>query len=155
MRGDCHSYAKRRRGFSLVEVVFAIFMVATGASVIIATLPIATVSRARADMQNKAVGFAQKELEAIRGLGYANATPSQLYTNGLIDSTTPLSGNTYTANAVDSASYDNIGRLLPSGNATVTVSQADIDLRQVSVTVTWRDRGTTRTFSVGTLVANL
>lgn len=155
MRGDCHSYARRRRGFSLVEVVFAIFMVATGASVIIATLPIATISRARADMQNKAVGFAQKELEAIRGLGYANAGASQLYTYGLIDSTTAVGTNTYSATSVDSTSYDNISRLLPSGKATVTVVQSDIDLRQVTVTVTWNDRGTTRTFSVGTLIANL
>ncbi len=106
-------------------------------------------------MQNKAVAFAQKELEAIRGLGYANATSTQLLAYGLIDSTTPLVTNTYPATNVDSASYDNIGRLLPSGTATVAVSQTDIDLRQVTVTVTWNDRGTTRTFSLGTLIANL
>ncbi|HWA84063.1 MAG TPA: hypothetical protein VG820_11535, partial [Fimbriimonadaceae bacterium] len=135
--------------------MFAIFLVGTGASVVIATLPIATTSRARADMQNKAVAFAQKELEAIRGLGYANATSTQLLAYGLIDSTTPLVTNTYPATNVDSASYDNIGRLLPSGTATVAVSQTDIDLRQVTVTVTWNDRGTTRTFSLGTLIANL
>jgi prepilin-type N-terminal cleavage/methylation domain-containing protein len=144
-----------RSGFSFIEVLFAIFLVGLAASIVTATLPIANTSRARADMQNKAVGLAQKELEAVKGLGYANATAAQLYAYGLIDSTTPVAGTTYSFTNVDTAVLDNPSRLLPGCTATLTVTQPQIDLRQVTVTVTWNERGKTRTFTTGTLIANL
>ena len=155
MKGTRPRSISSQRGFSYIEVVFAIFLLATGASVVITTLPIANNSLARADFQNKAVGLAQKEIEAIRGLGYANVTSTQLATYGLVDSSSPIGENTYSFTNVDSAALDNAALLLPSGTATVTITQADIDLRQVSVTITWNERGSTRTFTDGTLIANL
>jgi prepilin-type N-terminal cleavage/methylation domain-containing protein len=154
MRGVRHS-AIRRRGFSLIEVVFAIFLVATGAAVVVATMPIANSSRAKADLNNKAVGLAQKQLEAIRGLGYANLTPAQLYSYGLIDSTTPISTNTYACTNSDYSSYDSPSRVLPTGMGWVKVEQVDLDLRQVTVSISYNERGKTRTYTLGTLVANL
>lgn len=147
--------SKRRRGFTLIEVLFAIFLVGVAASIVTATLPIANTSRARADMQNKAVGLAQKELEGIRGAGYANTSATQLYSLNLIDSPTPVSGSTYSFTNVDTLALDNPARLLPSCTAAVTITQPSIDLKQVTVTVTWIERGTTRTFTTGTLIANL
>jgi prepilin-type N-terminal cleavage/methylation domain-containing protein len=162
MKGERLQLRKRTRGFTLIEIVFALFLLATGAIITTAALPIANTQRARADMQNKAVGLAQKEIEAIRGLGYANATGAQLYSYGMIDNTTPLAGypsgstdNTYSFTNADSSAYDNPARLLPSCTARVRVIQVDIDLKQVSVTVTWVERGVTRTFTDGTLIANL
>lgn len=155
MRGKQPNSSRKRSGFTLIEVLFAIFLVATAAGIVIATLPIANNSRGRADMQNKAVGLAQKELEAIRGMGYANAAASQLVTYGLIDSATPTTGTTYSFTNSDSAAFDNPARLLPSGQGSVTITQSDIDLKQVTVTVTWVERGVTRSFTTGTLIANL
>jgi type II secretory pathway pseudopilin PulG len=139
----------------LIEVVFAIFLVATGAAIIAATMPISNSSRAKADLQNKAVGLAQKQLEAVRGLGYANITAGQLYSYGLIDSTTPISTNTYSFTNTDYSSYDNPSRVLPTGTGWVKIEQVDLDLRQITIGVTWNDRGTTRSYTLGTLVANL
>ena len=76
---------KRQGGFSLIEVLFAIFLSAMCAMVLAAGMPIANSSRARADAYNKATGLAQKQIEAIRTLGYPNATASQLASVGLID----------------------------------------------------------------------
>jgi len=146
---------KFRRGFSLIEVLIAVFVVSLCAVVVAATMPTANRSRRKADLTSKAVGLAQKQVEAIRGLGYANATASQLQTYGLIDSVSPVSTDTYSFTNSDSARLDNPSRVLPSGVGRVKIEQADIDLRRITVTVTWSDMGTTRSFTLGTLVANL
>jgi len=162
MRGERCRRRTKSSGYTLIEIVFALFLLATGAVVTTAALPIANTDRARADMLNKAVGLTQKEVEAIRGLGYANANASQLYFYNLIDSTTPLSNfpstsstATYSFTQSDSSANDSPATLLPGCTATVTVTQADIDLISISVTVTWNEQGTTRTYSDGTLIANL
>ena len=146
---------KRRKGFSFVEVLFAVFLVAMSASIVVATMPIANKSRAKADYNNKATGLAEKQLEAIRGLGYSNCTPTALLTNGMIDSVTPISTNTYSFTNSDTTALDNPARILPTGTGKVLIEQPDLDLRRVIVTISWVERGATRTVTVGTLIANL
>lgn len=143
------------KGFSLIEVLFAVFLVALCAVIVAASMPLANKARIRADQYNKALNLAQKQLEAIRGKGYANATPSQLFALGLIDSTSPVATNTYSFTNSDSAALDNPARILPNGMGTVLVEQADLDLRRVIVTVQWNDQGTNRQVQLGTLIANL
>ncbi len=146
---------KRRRGHVFIEILFAIFLLGLAATILAATMPVANRARATADLNNKAVSMAQKQLEAIRGLGYANATPEQLFSNGLIDTTTPSATNTYPFTNSDSTSLDNPSRILPSGTGTVKVEQVDLDLRRVTITVKYVMRGSNRTFTIGTLIANL
>ena len=146
---------RRKRGYTFVEVLFAVFLVACSAAIVAATLPVANVSRARASLLNKASGLAQKQLEAIRGLGYANATVGQLSSFGLIDSTTPVETNTYAFSNVDAPALDNPARILPGGTGTVLIEQAELDLRRIVVTVRWNERGRNRTYVIGTLLANL
>jgi Tfp pilus assembly protein PilV len=143
----------RVKGFSLVEVLFSVFLVVVCASIVAATMPVA--NRARADLYNKALNLAQKQLETIRGRGYANATVGQIYAAGLIDSTTPVETNTYLFTNSDSASLDEPSRILPQGTGKVMVEQADLDLRRVIVTVTWRVNGQTKSVQLGSLIANL
>lgn len=146
---------KTVRGFSLIEVLFAIFLASICAMILAASMPVANNSRARADLYNKATSLAQKQLEAISGLGYANATPAQLESFNLIDSATPVGTNTYSFSNVDIAQLDNPAQVLPNGSGTVEVSQVDLDLRKVVVTVNWVDRGRNRSLKLGTLIANL
>lgn len=146
---------KRKRGSTLIESLFAVFLVLSAATVVLVTMPMGTTSRAIADLNNKAMGLAQKEIEAIRSLGYANATASQLYSFALIDSTSPIATNTYSFTNADSASRDNPARILPSGTGSVKIEQIDLDLRRITVTITYSDRGNTKSVSVGTLIANI
>jgi len=118
-------------------------------------MPLANKARIRADLYNKALNLAQKQLEAIRGKGYANATASQLFSLGLIDNTTPIAANTYSFTNSDSAALDNPSLILPGGSGSVLVEQADLDLRRIIVTVRWNDQGTSRQVQLGTLIANL
>lgn len=148
---------RKQRGFTLIEVLFAIFLVVVCAYVVMATMPIANTSRAKASDLDKAMGLAQKQLEAIRGLGYANLTATQLASYGLIDSANPINGttDTYSFTNSDSANLDNPGLILTNGSGTVQIDQVSPDLRRVVVNVNWRDRVQYKNFSVGTLIANL
>jgi prepilin-type N-terminal cleavage/methylation domain-containing protein len=145
----------KRKGFSLIEVLFAVFLMGVCAAIVAACMPVANNSRARADLNNKATSMAQKQLEAIRGLGYANATAEQLYAKGLLDSATAIEGDTYTFTAVDTGVLDSPAYILPEGEGFVTITQPDTDLRQIVVEVKWVDRGKEKTVQIGTMVANL
>lgn len=145
----------KRRGFSLIEVLMAIFLVVMCSMIVVATMPIATASREKADLMSKATGIAQKQIEALRGVGYPNLVPTQMLAFGLIDSATPVATNTYSFNNADTAVFDSPALVLPSGTGRVLVEQVDFDLRRVTVTVTYVERGITRTSRLATLVANL
>ena len=97
----------RKSGVTLIEVLFAMFLVVACALIVAATMPIADIARGKADLMSKATGMAQKQLEAIRGVGYANINAPALAAAGLIDSTTPITTSTYSFTNSDSANRDN------------------------------------------------
>lgn len=147
--------SNKKRGHTLVEAMFAVFLALTCALIFGATMPMASTSRAKADMRTTAAGLAQKQLEAIKAGGYANVTAQRMHANGLIDSLAPVVGTTYSFTNADSAATDSPAQVLPGGQGTVTIDQLDLELRQVIVEVTYLDRGEARSFRIGTLVANL
>lgn len=147
--------SNKKRGHTLVEAMFAIFLALVCALIFGATMPIANTSRAKADMRTTAVGLAQKQLEAIKAGGYANVTAQRMFDNGLIDSLTTVAPNTYSFTTADSAATDSPSQVLPSGQGTVQVNQLDLELREVIIEVKYLDRGEERVVRIGTLVANL
>lgn len=146
---------KRSQGFSLAEVVFAIFLLSIVASIMAATLPLANSSRARADMLNKATFVAQKEMESLRNIGYVNLNSTQLFANGLIDSTAANANGSWNFTNVDQGSGDSPARVLPSGTGTVAITQVASDLRSITVTVNWTERGRNRSVQFSSYVGNL
>jgi len=145
----------RKSGITLLEVLFAMVLVLACALIVAATMPIADVARGKADLLNKAGGLAQKQLEAIRGVGYANMNPTALAGYGYIDSTTQIASNTYSFSNSDNANLDNPALILPSGAGTVKVEQWQVNLIRLTITVTYNDNQRNRSVTVGTLVANL
>jgi len=146
---------RNQRAFSLIENLFGIFLVAVAAAVMAATLPIANSSRARADLLNKATGIAQKHLELIKNAGYQNATPSNLYNLGLLDSPAPASNGMYPFTNVDNGAYDAPSQVLPDGKGFVGITPVSTDLVEVTVLLTWTDRGQNKSLTVSTFLANL
>ncbi len=136
-------------------MMLTVFLVTICAGIVATAMPTATVGRQKSMYRNRAVALAQKQMEAIKRLGYPNIAPNALLNAGLIDSTTTVATNTYSFTNVDSLVADDAARLLPSGAARVTIEQADIELKRVILRVTWSENGQTKTYEVGTLVANL
>lgn len=146
---------RRKRGYTLIEVLFAVFMVLICAMIVAATMPISNVSRTKAQDLQRAMSIAQKELEAIQGEGFSGISASALANDNLLDSSTAISPNTYSFTNTDSANYDSPAQLLTNGTGTVQITQVNLNMVQVVVTVKWRDRVQYKTYSVGTLIANL
>ena len=163
----------RQRGFTYIEILVSLFLVSASIAIIGITLPVASNARGKTALIDKAMSQAQKELELVRGLGYASLTSTQMYAAGAIDNptatatstttgTSPVTGSsvsiagaTYSFTSVDTAVQDSPAQALPSGTGRLLVEQVDTDVRRVTVTITWSDRGTTRSYSTGTIVANL
>ncbi|MBS1723931.1 MAG: hypothetical protein JSS66_13370 [Armatimonadetes bacterium] len=144
----------KTRGALLTEVMFAIAIALVCALLFAATMPVANRSRAKADMMNRAIGLAQKELEAMKGVD-SSLNPTTLKNAGILDSEVPVSPNKYSFTNADTAAFDNPAKVLPNGKGTVTIELIDIELRRVVVEVTWKENGKDRSYKVGTLVANL
>lgn len=163
----------RTRGFTYIEVIVSLFLVMASIAVVAVTLPASTAARGKSTLLDKAMALAQKELEKVRGAGYANITATQLYSIGAIDSAAPtqststiglspvsagtetIAGSTYSFTSADAAAQDSPAIVLPSGIGRITVEQVDTDVRRLTVTVSWSDRGVTRSFSTGTIICNL
>ena len=144
-----------RRGFTLLEVLFAVFLVSICALIVLATVPIANTSRTKADYMSKATSLAEKEIEQVRAVGYLNLSPTQLYQCNLIDSAQPVSANTYSFTNTDLGANDSPSSLLPKGAGTVSVTQLTNYLRTITVCVTWTEGSKQRSAQIGTVVMNL
>lgn len=155
MKTGPKSRRKKWGGQTLIEVLLALFMLTVAVTILAATMPVANRSTVKADFVGKAAGLAQKELESIRNLGYANLSGTVLASNGLLDSATQSAANTYTFTNIDLGVVDSIATIMPAGAGTVMIEQVNIDLRRITITVSWTERGTRRNFVLGTLVANL
>lgn len=146
---------RRNRGFSLIENLFGIFMVAVIASIMAATIPLANRNRASADNSNKAIGIAQKELETIKNVGFPNITATNLATVGLLDSATAAGNGMYPFTNVDNGVVDSPALILPQGRGYVGLTDVATDLRRITVLITWTERNTNKSITVATYVANL
>lgn len=144
-----------RRGFTFAETLLSVFIVASAATIVGATMPVATMSKTKAAYGSLAANYAQKQIEQMKMLGYQNLNATRLSAAGLIDSATPTSGTTFSMANTDNAFGGHVGAILPSGTASMTLTQEANELRRIVIIVNWNERGNTRSYTVGTLVANL
>ncbi|MEI7985328.1 MAG: type II secretion system protein [Armatimonadota bacterium] len=150
-------YVKRRKnnGFTLIEVMLSVFMVTCAGAILASAMPAATVSRMKGNYLNKAANFAQKEVELMKAQTYSNLTATKLFSADLIDSTSTIATNTYSCNNTDAAVGDRVSDILPNGTASVKIEQVDLELKRITLTVNWSEKGRSRSYVVGSLVANL
>lgn len=146
---------RNQHGFSMMEGLFAIFLAAISAIIFAAALPAANSSRSRADMLNKAVGIAQKQMEAMKAAGYTRLNGPDLYEIGLLDSPSPGGNGMMPFTNVDTNAYDSPSQVLPQGKGYVGIEQVALDLRSLIIRMEWTDRGNDRNIVIASFVANL
>jgi prepilin-type N-terminal cleavage/methylation domain-containing protein len=117
------------RGFTLIEVVIAIFLVGLLA-VLTANILTATPLATHAKEEQTALAIASNRMEALRAGGYAAL---------------PASG------PFSDASLAN----LPGGSGEVTVSTYNSNTKEVTVTVSWNEDGTPHDVVLTTLVTEI
>lgn len=122
-------YMRTRRGFTLIEVVIATFLIGLLAVLTANILTAAPLSR-HAEEKNTALVIASSKLEALRAEGYEALPASGAFTD-------PALAN------------------LPGGSGTITVSQYNDKTKEVTVTVTWDEGETTSDVAVTTLITEI
>lgn len=160
-----HRAHRTLRAHTLIEAMFASFLALTCALIFTATIPVANLTRGKADHMNSATSLAQKMLERVRRDGYPNAENSRFVVNGLADASTLVSTSAYGCGPigeqaleftnVDASVVDSPAKVLPGGKGYIFSTQAGIDMRRVTVVVAWKENSVTKSVRLTTLVANL
>ncbi|MHB1458357.1 MAG: type IV pilus modification PilV family protein [Armatimonadota bacterium] len=107
---SCNRYSISKQGFTLVEVLMAIFVLALSALMLSAIFPIAQTARIKGLHTTNAVNLAQKRIEELRSAGYSSTEPS-----------------TTTAGVTE----------LPNGVETISITQYISNVRKIEVSITW------------------
>ncbi|MHB1000978.1 MAG: type II secretion system protein [Armatimonadota bacterium] len=111
MRKTLHTYQHNKNGFTLIEVMLTIFLLALSAMMVAAIYPTAQISRQKAVHMTFAMNLAKLEIEQKISAGYANVTPSSPITSAELN--------------------------LPNSTKTITISQYAPNIRKVEVSITW------------------
>lgn len=128
-----HCYTKTHpRAFTLIEVVVSLFIVSVTIALSAAILHSVTLSH-HSEFEGNALSIASTQLENARGLGYSALTVG----------TTTFS--------------DTLLSALPSGYGQLVVTDYNVKTKEVKVTVSWRDQGSSSTSSttLTTLVTSI
>lgn len=141
---------RSRRGFSLVEIVVAVFLMSMAVLMFGAFYPTAARASRMSGNHSQAISEVQHKVDQLRAVGYGRLTYGELRAAGIIDASP--NAQPYRFDGID-----NLGALLPNAQGTLSISSAGTDLAQVTVRVTWAgapSKAMEGTHEVTILVAN-
>lgn len=131
-------FSNSQKGFSLLEIVLALFLVVSVAAILLTTGGSLFTTRS-SRLQTTAARVASKEIEALRNADFASVT---------VGGSQPLSNPS-----------DSDLAKLPSSQASKTVSNypdppesPDPQMKRVTITVSWVDNNVTKTYTTDTLI---
>lgn len=119
-----------RRGATLLEVVFAVFIVAGAALVFSALIPPAVKSEKMVASHQQAISIIQHKIDQLRGVGYGRLTYSELLDAGIIDSSPSSSPYQFTQ-------VDQLTTFYRQATGTIAISDFDANIRRATITLTW------------------
>lgn len=119
----------RRKGFSLVEVIIAIFLIALGATILGAIFPLASKSGKMVGNHEQAASIVQHKIDQLRGVGYGRLTWSELYDAGIIDSKT--------TQPYEFTGVDELAKIYPNPKGTIEISNFSSNIKKVTVSLVW------------------
>lgn len=128
--GRFNSTRRRLSGSSLIEIMFAIFIVAGAALVFAALIPPAVKSEKMVASHQQAISIIQHKIDQLRGIGYGRLTYAEMLDAGIIDSNPSSSPYRFTQ-------VDQLNTFYPQATGTITISDFDANVRRVNVTLTW------------------
>jgi type IV pilus assembly protein PilV len=121
---------KIKPGFTLIEVMVSIFLVALGAIMYTALMPMAAKGSQMVSNYQQASSLAQNKIDEIRAVGYGRIDYADLLAAGIIDSSPTSSPYCFTAQG-------GLATIFPGATGTIAISDFSPTIKQVTVTVTW------------------
>jgi prepilin-type N-terminal cleavage/methylation domain-containing protein len=119
----------RHRGFVLVEMIVAMFIIAIVALIFFATLPMSTKATTAMANTDQVASIIQHKTDQLRGVGYGRLNSSDLQDAEVVDN----SKLTFTT-------VDGLSTALPSGTGSLAISDFNANVKKVTITILWKTR---------------
>ena len=136
-RGDpseTRGHGRRTRGFSLIEVVVSMLLLAVAVLVFVALYPSASKSSRMTSRYTQALGVVQHKVDQLRAFGYGRLNFTDLRQVLSIDATPTTCPYRFDG-------VDQVSSVLPGAVGTITVTDVGANLREVVVAVSWGGSG--------------
>lgn len=140
---------KVKPGFTLIEVMVAIFLVAMGAIMYSALMPMAAKGSRMVSNYQQASSLVQNKIDELRAVGYGRLDYADLRAAGIIDASPTSAPYSFTG-------VGGLAAIFPGATGALSLSDFSSTIKQVTVTVTWSGRAIkqdTGTLSAVALVA--
>jgi prepilin-type N-terminal cleavage/methylation domain-containing protein len=137
---------RAHRGYSLIEVMVATFLLSMAVLTFAALFPVAAKSSKMTGNYAQAVSIAQHKIDQLRAIGYGRLNYTEMLNAGIIDAAP--GSDPYEFDVID-----NLAGYFPIYTGTISLATEAADLTRVTVTVAWQGQGDRATQGNATLVA--
>jgi len=134
-----------RRGYSLIEVMVATFLLSLGVLIFSALAPVSAKAAKMNGNYAQAVSIAQHKVDQLRAVGYGRLNYTDLRAAGVIDASP-------TAAPFKFDTTEGLANYFPVFTSSITFTDVATDLKQATVTVSWTGQGDKPTQGSATLV---
>ncbi len=121
---------KAKLGFTLIEVMVAIFLVSLGAIMYSALMPMAAKGSRMVSNYQQASSLVQNKIDEVRAVGYGRIDFADLQAAGIIDASPTSAPYSFTGVA-------GLATIFPGATGTIAVADFSTTIKQVTVTLTW------------------
>ncbi len=135
---------KKRRGFTFIELILAIFLFSFGIISVLQVFPINRRFLTQSSMQTQASFLAAEQMENMRSVAYADLTVGAYEPNATLPGTIGAFAAAFQRTTVVSLI-----------NGTYASTGTDIGLKKIVVTVSWSENNATRTYVLTSYANNL
>lgn len=128
---------RTRRGFTWIEVLISIAIVALCGTMFAALMPMSAKTQTMVECYQQATSLAQHKIDQLRAVGYGRLTYDELSDAEIIDASP-------TASPFSFKTADGLLNIYKNATGTITVSDYSSDIKQVVVALTWTGAGVTQ-----------
>lgn len=127
-------FKRARRAFTLIEVMIAMMIIASGAVILYAVAPMAAKTGKMVGNYQQAASIVQHKIDQLRGVGYGRLVYDELLDAGIIDATPNASPYNF-------AGVDALTTVYKTATGTVQIVDFNANVKRITVTLTWSGAG--------------
>lgn len=125
---------RAHRAFTLIEVMIAMMVIASGAVILYAVAPMAAKTGKMVGNYQQAASIVQHKIDQLRGVGYGRLVYDEMLDAGIIDAAPNASPYSF-------ATVDALTSVYKTATGTLEVADYNANVKRITVTLTWSGAG--------------